>query len=198
VDQEFRDIHAKWLEQKGEEQGFTTGTEEGDVEAKENLTSVEVSPNEAGIAKTPAAFVPRDLPVTPIDISPSVLQDVVSSSETFISTQAVTASPPTSTISTVSDLTPTDLDEDTEVGNERILTRHETFYLEDGNVEIVCEQTVFRVHSPIVSFSSPKLRDVLSPATLLDAPMPEGCPRVTFTDTAEDFAILLKMIYIPG
>jgi len=199
VDQEFRDIHAKWLEQKEEEQGFTMGTGEGNVEVTEKVTSVEVSPNEAGIAETPAAFVPRDLPVTPIDISPSVLQDVVSSSETFISIQAATASSPTSTIATISDLTPTDLlDEDTGVGNEWILTRHKTFYLEDGNVEIVCGQTLFRVHSPIVSFSSPKLRDLLSPATLLDASMPEGCPRVTFTDTAVDFVILLKMIYTPG
>jgi len=28
--------------------------------------------------------------------------------------------------------------------------------------------------------------------------MPEGCPQFAFTDTAEDFAILLKMIYIQG
>jgi len=139
VDQEFRELHAKWLEQKEEEQKFTAGTGEGNVEVKENLTSVEVSP---------AAFVPRNLPVTPIDISPSVLQDVVSSSETFIFIQAATASPPTSTISTISNLTPTDLDEDTGVSNERTLTHHEIFYLEDGNVEIVCGQTVFRVRPP--------------------------------------------------
>jgi hypothetical protein len=28
--------------------------------------------------------------------------------------------------------------------------------------------------------------------------MPEGCPRVVFKDSAEDFAVLLKMIYTPG
>ena len=83
-------------------------------------------------------------------------------------------------------------------GDERILTSHKTFYLEDGNVEIVCGNTIFRVHTPILSFSSCKLQSVLSPSTLLNAPMPEGCPRIVFKDSADDFAILLKMIYTPG
>jgi len=104
-----------------------------------------------------------------------------------------------SSISTISDLTLTEFDEDIEEGSgKRIPARHETFYLEDGNVEIVCGQTAFRVHSPIVSFSSPILRDMLSPSTLLSAPMPGGCPRVVFRDSAEDFAVLLEMIYTPG
>ena len=77
-------------------------------------------------------------------------------------------------------------------------TRHETFYLEDGNVEIMCGQTIFKVHSPILSFSSRNLRDMLSSPTLLNAPIPEGCPRIAFKDSAEDFAVLLKMIYTPG
>ena len=72
------------------------------------------------------------------------------------------------------------------------------FYLENGDVEIVCGHTIFRIHSPIVSFSSANLRDMLSSPTLLNAPMPEGCPRVIFKDSAEDFAVLLKMIYTPG
>ena len=72
---------------------------------------------------------------------------------------------------------------------------HETFYFEDGNVEIVCGDTVFRVHSTIISFSSSKLRDMLSPSTLLNAPMPEGCPRTVFEDSADDFEVLLETIY---
>jgi hypothetical protein len=82
--------------------------------------------------------------------------------------------------------------------DQPIPVRHGTFYLEDGNVEIVCGHTVFRVYSPVVSFSSSKLRDMLSPATLLNAPMPEGCPRIAFADSAEDFEVLLKMIHTPG
>jgi len=81
---------------------------------------------------------------------------------------------------------------------EEEATRHKTFYLEDGNVEIVCGHTIFRAHSPILSFSSSKLRDMFSPSTLLTAPMSEGCPRIVFKDSAQDFAVLLRMIYTPG
>ena len=77
-------------------------------------------------------------------------------------------------------------------------THHDTFYFEDGNVEIVCENTVFRIHSSIISFASSNLRDITSPPTLLNAQMPEGRPRVTVSDSAEDFGALLKMIYTPG
>jgi hypothetical protein len=159
--------------------------------------------------ETPIAFVPQDLPAATIDIDTpsSTLQDIVPSSilydvesfpETFVEVPAGAPSSPTFSISTISDLTPTELDEDIgDSGAERIAARHDTFYFEDGNVEIVCEQTIFRVHSTILSFSSPKLRDTLSSSTL-DAPMPEGCPRIVVKDRSEDFAVLVKMIYTPG
>jgi hypothetical protein len=108
-------------------------------------------------------------------------------------------SSPTLSISTISDFTPTELGEDVlEGSSELIPTPHETFYLEDGNVEIICGHTIFRIHSPIVSFSSPKLRDMLSQSAILNAPTPDECPRIVFNDSAEDFAVLLKMIYTPG
>jgi hypothetical protein len=118
--------------------------------------------------------------------------------EIFVKVSAGTPSSPTFSISTISDLTPTELGEDIGEGSGERIPAHETFYFEDGNVEIVCGDVIFRVHSPVVSLSSQKLRDMLSPYTLLNAPMPEGCPRVVFRDTAEDFAVLLKMIYTPG
>jgi len=72
----------------------------------------------------------------------------------FTDDRTATTPSPTLSISSLSDLTSTEFGEDTgEGGEERIPTRHETFYLEDGNVEIVCGHTIFRVHSPIVSFS---------------------------------------------
>ena len=150
--------------------------------------------------ETPIAFVPRDLPVAAIDIGipSSILHDMEHSSETFTNTPAIGISSPTFSISTVSDLTPTELGEESEYGREQMATRHDTFYFEDGNVEIVCGDTVFRVHSTVVSFSSSKLRNMLSPTTLLNTPRPEGCPRVVFEDSAEDIAVLLKMIYTPG
>jgi hypothetical protein len=134
---------------------------------------------------------------------PSILHDVVSSPEpfpeTFVEVPTGTPSSPTFSISTVSDLVPTELDGDiVNSGGERMATRHDIFYFEDGNVEVACGDTPFRVHSTVVSFSSPKLRDVLSPSTPLNAPTPEGRHRIIAKDNSEDFAILLKMIYTPG
>jgi len=158
--------------------------------------------------ETPTAFTPQDISTTigtgilssilqGIEI-PLILRDVVTSGA-FTEDRTATVSSPTFSISSLSDLTPTEFGEGIGEGSdERTPTRHETFYLEDGNVEVVCGHTIFRVHSPIVSFSSPILRDMLSPSTLLNAPMPEGCPRIVFKDSAEDFAVLLNMIYTPG
>jgi hypothetical protein len=159
--------------------------------------------------ETPVASATQDLPATNIDVDTpssalqeleplSLFQDVEFCPDTVTDIRASTVSSPTLSISTVSDLTPTELGEIEEDDGKHVSIFHETFYLEDGNVEIVCGQTIFRVHSSIVSFSSPNLRDMLSSSTLLNAPTPEGCPRVVFKDSAEDFAVLLKMIYTPG
>lgn len=88
-----------------------------------------------------------------------------------------------------------------EVGKEpgdQNVVRHDPFYFRDGNVEILCGTALFRIHSSIVSFSSSKLDELLSESALLDAPAPEGRPRITLADSAGDFAILMKMIYKPG
>ena len=150
---------------------------------------------------TPIAFVPGNLPTagTETDLTPSILQgDTRSSSETFVNIPATALSSPTLSISTVSDLALTEFGEEISHSEEQTTARHDTFYFDDGNVEIVCGATVFRVHSTIISFSSPKLRDALSPTTLLSAPMPEGCPRIALVDNADDFAVLLRVIYTPG
>ena len=189
--QELRKVHAAWLQRREEERRDVAETEEEDGTAAEIPAEVD----------TPVAFIPQDLPIATIDVDipSSILHDVESSSDTFVEVPTGTPSSPTFSISTVSDLTPTELDEDIgEDNSERAYDHHETFYLEDGNVEIVCGHVLFRVHSPTISFSSPKLRDILSRSALLHAPMPEGCPRITVTDSAEDFAVLLKMIYTPG
>ena len=187
-----------------ERNGVAEAAEEREGEEESEVT-VEIT---VGV-ETPVAFTLQDLPTTINTVIPSpILQgaesssvphDTEPSSNTFTDDRIATVSSPTLSISTISDLTPTEFDEDIgEESDKRIPTRHETFYLEDGNVEIVCGHTVFRIHSPIVSFSSPNLRDILSSSTLLDAPMVEGCPRVVFKDSAEDFGVLLKMIYTPG
>jgi hypothetical protein len=197
--QELREIHAAWLRRREEERRDVAETgEEGGAVAE--------APAEI---ETPVAFVPQDLPTIEVDVDipssvlhsivpPSILHDMESFPETFIEVPTGTLSP-TFSLSTISDLAPTELDEDIgENGDERVTTRHDTFYFEDGNIEIVCGHTIFRVHSTIVSFSSPKLRDMLSPSTLLNAPMPDGRPRIVIKDSSEDFAVLVKMIYTPG
>ena len=161
-------IHAAWLRQKGRE-------EEHEGEGKGKAVAG-ISPE----IETLMAFTPKD-PSTTINIAipPPTLQL------------------PTLYISTVSDSAPAEFNKGAGK-DERIPTPHETLYLEDGNIEIVCERTVFRIHSTVISFSSPNLRKIFSSSSLLNAPMPEGCPRVVFKDSAEDFAVLLKMVYTPG
>ena len=158
--------------------------------------------------KTPVAFVPQDLPIPtiPTEIPSTILQDIESSSifsdggsslETIINVPSGTASP-TLSISTVSDLTSTEFGGEIERGEKQPATHHDTLYFEDGNVEIACGNTIFRVHSSIVSFSSSELREILSRPALLGAPTPDGVPRIAISDSVGDFAVLLKMIYTPG
>ena len=191
--QVFRKIHDKWLNKAKQQEATPTKVPVEDVD-------------------TPVAFAPQDIPATQanFDSPSSALQDTVSLSvleglefssplDTLIDARTSSASSPTLSVSTISNLTPTESGEDVlEGGGEPMPTRHETFYLEDGNIEILCGHTIFRIHSPIVSFSSPKLRDLLSQSTILTTPPPEDCPRIIFNDSAEDFAVLLKMIYTPG
>jgi hypothetical protein len=208
--QELREIHTTWLQRREEEQ-------RGGVVVPEEANGV--TAEVPGEIETPIAFVPQELPTAAIDIDaphltsqtivppsilqaielPSILRDTDSFPEAYVEVPTGTPSSPTLSISTISDLTPSELDEDLgEGGGERTFARHETFYLENGDVEIVCGHTIFRIHSITVSFSSQKLRDILSRSALLHAPMPEGCPRISVVDTAEDFAVLLKMIHTPG
>ena len=78
------------------------------------------------------------------------------------------------------------------------ITPHDTFYLEDGNVEVLCGNSLFRVSTSTLSFHSPALRRMFVKENLAAAEAPNGCPRILSSDTAKDFATLLKMIYLPG
>jgi hypothetical protein len=78
------------------------------------------------------------------------------------------------------------------------ITPHGTFHLQDGNVEVLCGNTLFRVHTSILSFHSPALRRMFDQTSLSSAESTGGCPRISSSDTATDFATLLKIIYLPG
>lgn len=203
-DQELREFHAAWLRHKEEEQRKDAVVQEPERESgKYKITAEAPAPVEP-----PVAFISQHIPSTTIDfniassisrsiVSPPTLRDVGFSSEPCVSVTATAISSPTFSFSTVSDLTPTEFGE-IERSDDQTITRHDTFHFEDGNVEIVCGDTLFRVHSTIISFSSSKLRNILSPPSLFNAPMSEGRPRITVSDSAEDFSALLKMIYTPG
>ena len=77
------------------------------------------------------------------------------------------------------------------------ISPHDTFYLDDGSVEVLCGKTLFRVHTSTLSFHSPVLRQMFSPPNLVAAESPNGCPRVVSSDIPTDFATLLKAVYLP-
>ena len=105
---------------------------------------------------------------------------------------------PSTSISALSDFTiANSLDGELAVEPETI-TPHDTFYLDDRSVEVICGMTLFRVHASTVSFHSPVLRQMFSSADLTTAESPNGCPRIVSSDTPTEFAILLKAIYVPG
>ena len=65
-------------------------------------------------------------------------------------------------------------------------------------VEVLCGNTLFRAHTSTLSFHSPAFRRMFAQTGLATAESPNGCPRILSSDTSEDFATLLKMIYLPG
>jgi hypothetical protein len=129
---------------------------------------------------------------------PSPLESDISPEAEKISVSPVTQSPSIS-IATLSDFTIADAsDDEPQSADPTAISQHETFYIEDGNVEVLCGNTLFRIHPSVLSFYSPALRQLFTPTTLATAESPNGCPRILSSDTAADFTALLKMIYLPG
>ena len=191
-EQEFREIHAAWI-QRNEEQSNHTETE-GNGSGEEDTVATDASPeSELRSPSSPKICPP---PRSASKFLPPSSKILDSSPEADIDIPASSVPSPTLSISTISDLAPTEFGE---IENDQEQTPgHDSFYFEDGNVEIVCGDTTFRVHPTVVSFSSPELRKIFSRPALLEAPTSEGCPRITISDSAEDFAMMLKMIYTPG
>jgi hypothetical protein len=104
---------------------------------------------------------------------------------------------PSISIATLSDFTIADTSDDEVPLDSATITPHDTFYLEDGNVEVLCGNTLFRIHAGTVSFHSPVLGQMFAKANLADAESPNGCPRILSSDTVTDFTTLLKVIYLP-
>ena len=136
------------------------------------------------------------------DPQPNVLHASPPESITTPEADTVPASPitqsPSISVSSLSDFTIADTSDDEPPSDPPTITPHDTFYLEDGNVEVLCGNTLFRVHTSILSFHSPVLRRMFAQASLASAESPNSCPRILSSDPPRDFATLLKMIYLPG
>ena len=105
---------------------------------------------------------------------------------------------PSISIATLSDFTVADAFDDEPPLDPTAITPHDTLYFEDGNVEVLCGNTLFRAHTSVLSLHSPILGRMLAKANLATAESPTGCPRISSSDTPTDFATLLKIIYLPG
>ena len=153
------------------------------------------------------------------DLDPQIpqhppLESITAPGETDL-TPASPATPiaqsPSISIATLSDFTIADVSDDESsvdptiadtsddelLANPTAITPHATFYFEDGNAEVLCGNTLFRVHTAILFFHSPALRRMFAQTSLAAAESPNGCPRVLSSDTAKDFTTLLKIVYLP-
>ena len=139
-------------------------------------------------APAPESTTFPDPPITPVVLSPSISIATLSD---FTVADASDDEPHID--SSVPDTSDEDIPSD-----PMAVVPHQTFYLEDDSVEVLCGNTLFRVHTTILSFHSPAFRRMFAQASLARAESPNGCPRITSSDTAADFATLLKMIYFPG
>jgi len=128
---------------------------------------------------------------------PPQLESIATSEPDTVPGSPVTQSPSIS-ITSLSDFTATDTSDDESPLDPTTITSHDTFYLEDGNVEVLCGNTLFRIHTSVLSFHSPVLSQIFAKANLVTAESPNGCPRIPSSDTAADFATLLKAVYLPG
>ena len=129
------------------------------------------------------------VPASPVTQSPSI--SIATLSDFTIAGTSDGEPPIDATIAAASDDEPP-------IDDPAAAAPHETFYLQDGNVEVLCRNTLFRVHTSIPSFHSPAFRRMFAQTSLDMAESPNGCPRILSSDTATNFATLLKMIYLPG
>ncbi|KAF9646041.1 hypothetical protein BDM02DRAFT_3189166 [Thelephora ganbajun] len=136
------------------------------------------------------------------DPEPQIPQPPPPESAASPETETIPGSPvtqsPSISIATLSDFTTADTSDDESPTDLTTITSHGTFYFEDGNIEVLCGTTLFRVHTSILSLHSPTLRRTFAQTTLATAESPNGCPRILSSDTSADFATLLKVIYLPG
>ena len=166
------------------------------------LTGDKPGPNGAGKEDLSATPVATSLGLPNTDLEPQFSRPPPLESATVPGTETIPSSPvtqsPSISISTLSDLTVPDPSDDESSTDSTGITPHGTLNFADGNVEVLCGKTLFRVHTSILSLHSPALRQMFAQASLAAAESPNGCPRILSSDKATDFATLLKTVYLPG
>ena len=147
--------------------------------------------------------IPR---ATPLEQVAVLETDTVPPSPATVVTES-----PSISIATLSDLTTADVSDDESPTDPTISDHsddelpidptatipHKTFYLDDGNVEVLCGNALFRVTVSTLSFHSHALRRMFAQTNLATAESPNGCRRILSSDTAKDFTTLLKVVYLP-
>ena len=144
-------------------------------------------PSPPELPAIPGVDTTPESPATPATQSPSIS---IAGLSDFTTSGASDDGSPTDKFADISD--------DELLVDPAAVAPHETFYLEDGNVEVLCGNTLFRVTVSVLSFHSPTLRQMFAKTNLAGAESPNGCPRIPSSDTAADFTTLLKLIYLPG
>jgi len=160
-------------------------------------------PKQAGVNHNDPAATPvaTSLGLPNRDFEPCIPQPPPPEPIATPQTDTVPGSPvahsPSISISALSDFTIADTSDDESPLDPTAITPHDTFYLDDGNIEILCGNTLFRVHASTLSFHSVVLSQMFAKSNLATAESPNGCPRILSSDTATDFTTLLKVIYLP-
>ncbi|CAA7266007.1 unnamed protein product [Cyclocybe aegerita] len=83
------------------------------------------------------------------------------------------------------------------MGTNSPFKRHESLWLEDGNVILQAEDTQFRVHRSMLARHSTIFKDIFSipqQDQIMD-PIVDGCPVVSLSDSAEDLEHILLIFY---
>jgi hypothetical protein len=158
----------------------STGANQKDPAATPVITSLGLP------SRDPAPQIPQSPPLEPV-VSPEP-----GTAPGFLVPQS-----PSISIATLSDFTIADTSDDEPPLDPMAIHPHGTFYLEDGNVEVLCDGILFRVHASTLSFHSPVLGQMFAKANLVTMESPNGYPRIPSSDTATDFATLLKIVYLP-
>jgi hypothetical protein len=78
--------------------------------------------------------------------------------------------------------------------------RHSELYLRDGNVVLLCENTLFRVYGGVLAMNSQVFKDMFSLEGIqpTGAETYDGCPCIRLPDQAKDIERLLNVLLIAG